>query len=86
LLLLVGPAAPPLGAGDHLNSRHRTASNTGASTVACADAWLPTRDSTPAQGGPHRRETTQTRKFSSHLLRMPAAGRPRRRWARSSAI
>src|SRR5437588_5153341 len=38
LLLLVGPAAPPLGAGDHLNSRHRTASSTGASTVACTDA------------------------------------------------
>src|SRR5437868_11853901 len=38
LLLLVGPATPPLGAGDHLNSRHRTASNTGASTVACTDA------------------------------------------------
>src|SRR5437868_430204 len=34
LALLVGPATPPLGAGDHLNSRHRTASNTGASTVA----------------------------------------------------
>ena len=37
-LLLIAPAPPTLGAGDYLNSRHRTVANTAANTVVCTDA------------------------------------------------
>src|SRR5437660_6620768 len=37
-LLILAPAAPTLRAGDHLNSRHRSAASTSASTVICTFA------------------------------------------------
>src|SRR5262249_2435670 len=55
-LLLLGPPSPALAASDHLNSRHRTVSNTGASTVACTDAH-PARADAAAQGGLPQRVT-----------------------------
>src|SRR6266853_1886728 len=49
-LLLLAPQAPTLRAGDHLDSRHRTAASTSASTVTCTGAT--TRVSAAmAQGG-----------------------------------
>src|SRR5438445_8525700 len=37
-LLILAPAAPTLRPGDHLNSRHRSAASTSASTVICTSA------------------------------------------------
>ena len=58
-LLFLGPAPPPFRAGDHLNSRHRTVSCTGASTVICTSAT--TSPHPAAQGGPQRRVTIERR-------------------------
>ena len=78
--LILAPAPPTLGAGNHLKSRHRTVACTAASTVICTGATtLPNRPI--AQGGPQRRVTssgTRPSGFSSGCgpsTGMPAATR-----------
>ena len=57
-LLFLRPAPPPLPATDHLSSRHRTVSRTGASTVICTDASRRPLTAAPTQGALHRTVTT----------------------------
>src|SRR4051812_46179298 len=57
--LFFRPAPSPLRAGDHLNSRHRTVSRTGASTVICTDASTRSQIAASAQGGPRRTLTSE---------------------------
>ncbi|HEU0215104.1 MAG TPA: transposase [Stellaceae bacterium] len=61
-LLFRGPAPPTFRTGDHLNSRHRTVSCTGARTVICTDASRQPPIAVSAQGGPHRTVTAGLRR------------------------
>ena len=92
--LFLGPAPSPFRPGYHLNSRHRTVSCTGASTVICTGATRRPRQRASTQGGPQRTVTviqTVREKFTCRscekITQPPWAFSPRAHpWGRSMSL